>query len=113
MAWVLKTILDLDLHPHPPVAIMPLGTGNDLARTFRWGGSFSDEWIKNQECIYYTLKRIATAEVRDLDCWKVTMIAPTPNSDEWYEELPHSLNIIEPGKVEGLTWNYISLGMDA
>lgn len=27
IAWVLKTIKDLDLKPAPPVAIMPLGTG--------------------------------------------------------------------------------------
>jgi diacylglycerol kinase (ATP) len=27
IAWVLKVIQQLDLQPHPPVAIMPLGTG--------------------------------------------------------------------------------------
>jgi hypothetical protein len=27
VAWVMKTIKDLDLHPAPAIAIMPLGTG--------------------------------------------------------------------------------------
>ena len=45
MAWVLQTIHALDLQPHPAVAVMPLGTGNDLALSFGWGNAFQQAWI--------------------------------------------------------------------
>jgi len=45
VTWILKTIQELQLDPPPAVAVMPLGTGNDLSLSFGWGNAFLDRWI--------------------------------------------------------------------
>ncbi|EDW58711.1 diacylglycerol kinase epsilon [Drosophila virilis] len=37
IGWVLNTIYTLNIKPQPSVAIIPLGTGNDLSRVLGWG----------------------------------------------------------------------------
>jgi Diacylglycerol kinase catalytic domain len=45
VGWVLQELDKTGLDPLPPVGIVPLGTGNDLARTLGWGAGYTDESI--------------------------------------------------------------------
>jgi Diacylglycerol kinase catalytic domain len=72
-----QTIKRSKIKPQPAVAVIPLGTGNDLSRAFGWGGAFNKKWIKGHGALYQTLQNVATAEPTPLDMWELKLKAPS------------------------------------
>nr|GMD82904.1 diacylglycerol kinase 7-like [Ipomoea batatas] len=126
VGWVLGCLGELHAmgrEPVPPTGIVPLGTGNDLSRSFGWGGSFPFNW---KSAIKRILDRVTSAPLCRLDSWK--LVISMPAGEEL--EAPHSLKSVEdltldqeleiegplPEKqsyYEGVFYNYFSIGMDA
>ncbi|KAH9624407.1 hypothetical protein KSS87_023713 [Heliosperma pusillum] len=126
VGWVLGCLGELHKegrYPVPPVAVIPLGTGNDLSRSFGWGGSFPFAW---RAAVKRSLQRASVGPICRLDSWRVSITMPAGE----VVELPHSLKLTGectldqdvvvdgelPEKVtcyDGVFYNYFSIGMDA
>lgn len=118
VAWLLKTIHDLDVPITPPVAVMPLGTGNDLARTLRWGKTFQEHTIRDRKGVFELLKRVGRANVDFMDMWKVSLgLEPKDGTRaegaDLQTDLPHCLQQDGADAYSGYFWNYVSVGVDA
>lgn len=111
VTWVLGCIAELGIEPPPPVAVLPLGTGNDFALNFGWGNAFQWSWF-SPSSLYQTLYRFKTAEIRRMDIWEAEFLVP---DSSYYSEMPHSLRQ-DPEQRNRATanfWNYFSIGLDA
>ena len=71
VAWVLDAIERHKFESTPPVAILPLGTGNDLSRVLQWGRGYST--VDGQGGLTTLLHEINHAAVTMLDRWKVNI----------------------------------------
>ncbi|XP_017549460.1 diacylglycerol kinase iota isoform X2 [Pygocentrus nattereri] len=96
VGWILSALDDLQLNPQPPVAVLPLGTGNDLARTLNWGGGYTDEPVSKILC------HVEDGTVVQLDRWNLQVEWSPAQPEEGTQKLP--LNVFN---------NYFSLGFDA
>lgn len=95
IAWLLNTIHKLSLKPVPSVAIIPLGTGNDLSRVLGWGKQH-DSNLDPMEI----LQKIQLA-------WKVML-------DRWNVTIKSYGGLGFRGSHQTLfMYNYISVGVDA
>lgn len=72
VGWVLNTIDKQNYVSPPPVAILPAGTGNDLARVLSWGGGLGS--VERQGGLCTLLHDIEQAAVTILDRWKVSVL---------------------------------------
>ncbi|KAL3535320.1 hypothetical protein ACH5RR_003781 [Cinchona calisaya] len=126
VGWVLGCLGELPKEgrdPVPATGIIPLGTGNDLSRSFGWGGSFPFNW---KSAIKRTLDSITNAPTCHLDSWNLVLSMPAGEA----LEAPYSLKPCEetsldeglevggelPEKLswhQGVFYNYFSIGMDA
>uniref|UniRef100_A0A673B8J5 Diacylglycerol kinase n=1 Tax=Sphaeramia orbicularis TaxID=375764 RepID=A0A673B8J5_9TELE len=96
VGWILSALDELQMNPQPPVAVLPLGTGNDLARTLNWGGGYTDEPVSKVLC------HVEDGSVVQLDRWNLLVEKSASQPEEGTQKLP--LNVFN---------NYFSLGFDA
>ncbi|XP_069084065.1 diacylglycerol kinase iota isoform X2 [Pleurodeles waltl] len=100
VGWILSILDELQLHPKPPVAILPLGTGNDLARTLNWGGGYTDEPVSKILC------HVEDGTIVQLDRWNLLVERNPDMPQEEMEDGAHKLPL-------SVFNNYFSLGFDA
>jgi diacylglycerol kinase (ATP) len=67
VSWIVSAIEKMELQRWPPIAILPLGTGNDLARIHGWGGGY------NNESLIKILEQVAEGYISWLDRWEMTI----------------------------------------
>ncbi|KAF4022030.1 hypothetical protein G4228_013198 [Cervus hanglu yarkandensis] len=66
VGWVLSEIDSLNLHKQCQLGVLPLGTGNDLARVLGWGSACDDDTQLPQ-----ILEKLERASTKMLDRWSV------------------------------------------
>lgn len=72
VGWILDAIDKQNFDSPPPVAILPAGTGNDMARVLNWGGGLGS--LDRQGGLCTVLYHIEHAAVTMLDRWKITIL---------------------------------------
>ena len=91
VSWIIAALEKMKLNRKwPPIGILPLGTGNDLARIHGWGGGY------NNESLIGILEQVADSYISLLDQWELTIES-------------------RKGKVKEVKqfFNYLGVGADA
>ncbi|XP_029808526.1 diacylglycerol kinase theta, partial [Suricata suricatta] len=103
VGWVLAALEEMRHHlacPEPSVAILPLGTGNDLGRVLRWGAGYSGEDP------FSVLVSVDEADAVLMDRWTILLDAQEAAGAE------NGVADVEPPKIVQMS-NYCGIGIDA
>jgi len=108
VGWVLKELQSLQLPAAhkaqmPPIAVLPLGTGNDMARVLGWGPGF-----ENKDRLEDILLSIQHAHVVMLDRWTLKI---ERNPDMSKKKQKQARSSSSPREIT--IHNYFSIGVDA
>ncbi|XP_046839229.1 diacylglycerol kinase theta-like [Xenia sp. Carnegie-2017] len=102
VGWILSAIDECSKHlkcRDPAVAVLPLGTGNDLSRVLRWGSGYS-----GHEDTSALLLSLDDASIVPLDRWTIILESSHMSNDTpTIEDLPNSF----------VMNNYFGIGIDA
>ncbi|KAF7239954.1 Diacylglycerol kinase theta [Varanus komodoensis] len=104
VGWVLGALEEIRhklVCSEPSVAILPLGTGNDLGRVLRWGAGYSGEDP------YSVLISVDEADDVLMDRWTILL-----DAQEALESSENGVLEPEPPKIVQMN-NYCGLGIDA
>ncbi|XP_007056908.3 LOW QUALITY PROTEIN: diacylglycerol kinase theta [Chelonia mydas] len=104
VGWVLGALEEIRhtlVCSEPSVAILPLGTGNDLGRVLRWGAGYSGEDP------YSVLISVDEADDVLMDRWTILL-----DAQEAVESAENGILEPEPPKIVQMN-NYCGLGIDA
>ncbi|XP_075787409.1 diacylglycerol kinase theta isoform X2 [Pelodiscus sinensis] len=104
VGWVLGALEEIRYKlvcSEPSVAILPLGTGNDLGRVLRWGAGYSGEDP------YSILVSVDEADHVFMDRWTILL-----DAQEVVESAENVILEPEPPKIVQMN-NYCGLGIDA
>ncbi|KAJ9686924.1 hypothetical protein PVL29_015679 [Vitis rotundifolia] len=113
---VLRAFCDMELHPTPPIAVMPLGIQVNISISLGWGNQLSDT---NSKPGFY-LPKLRDAEEILIDSWNFVVRTSIPDC----LEIPNTLhvqhvsedNLLHMGGDKDLCgrfWNYLIIGLDA
>jgi hypothetical protein len=103
MAWIMSALDRIDHHRGSfPIAMMPLGTGNDLARQFHWGDTFRNSFLKES-----FMDKVAKAHPTGFDRWRIRFgveISHDPDN-ELKRHLPATCTVGRGCMTEGAVAN--------
>ncbi|KAL5253710.1 hypothetical protein ACHWQZ_G013477 [Mnemiopsis leidyi] len=109
VGWVLSEIDKLNFIHSPPVAILPLGTGNDLARVLNWGAGYAGDPV--DKILYHVMD----GSIQSLDRWEIEVEELEEEGDSSNSNKPDEADTDIPQKDLPINVynNYFSIGLDA